>query len=158
MVNQVIQVSIRTVLPSANGFAVFVGTDEKVFVIYVDQGVGTAIAMLFKGLPRERPLTHDLFLNVLTALGARIERAIINDIKTSTYFARLIISAENELHTKKILEIDARPSDSIALALAQSAPIYVTKTVWDEVEDMSDLLRQIESGPGASEPDGPELH
>ena len=69
---------------------------------------------------------------------------IVNDLKSETYFARLIISAENELFEKKIVELDARPSDCIALAIQQRAPIYVSREVWDEVDDRSDVLRSLE--------------
>ena len=105
--------------------------------------------MFMHETPKERPLTHDLIGHLLAALGAKVERVIINDLKSETYFARLIISAENELFEKKIVELDGRPSDCIALAIAQRAPIYVSRDVWDEVEDRSDVLRHIEeNGPG----------
>ncbi|PYK76711.1 MAG: hypothetical protein DME38_16060, partial [Verrucomicrobia bacterium] len=91
-----------------------------------------------------RPLTHDLMAHLMTAVGARVERVIINDLKNATYYARMIISAENELQQRKIIELDARPSDCIAMATQQKAPIYVSQEVWDEVEDMSDVLRKME--------------
>jgi bifunctional DNase/RNase len=79
------------------------------------------------------------------AFGAKVERVIINNINGSVFHARLIISAENELHTtRKMIELDARPSDSIAMAVQQSAPIFVAQSVWDAVEDVSDTLAQIE--------------
>ena len=103
--------------------------EEKAFVIFVDQSVGAAIAMFKQGTQKERPLTHDLLANILGALGAKIERVIVNDLKGGTYFARLVLSAENELKQKKIIEIDARPSDCIAMATQQTAPIYVSLDV-----------------------------
>jgi bifunctional DNase/RNase len=154
MSKPVVPVEIRTVLPFNAGRAVFIGNDEKVFVIYVDESVGAAITMFINDTPKERPLTHDLIGHLMAALGAKVERVIINDLKSETYFARLIVSAENELFEKKIVELDGRPSDCIALAIQQKAPIYVSKDVWDEVEDRSDVLRQIEEneqGGGASE-------
>ena len=69
---------------------------------------------------------------------------MINDMKSETYFARLILSAENEVCEKKIVELDGRPSDCIALAISQRAPIYVSREVWDEVDDHSDALRDLE--------------
>jgi bifunctional DNase/RNase len=144
----VVPVQLRAVLPFNSGRAVFVGNEEKVFVIYVDEGVGAAITMFMNSTPKERPLTHDLMGHLMAALGAKVERVIINDLKSETYFARLILSAENELHEKKIIELDGRPSDCLALAVQQGAPIYVSREVWDEVEDRSDVLRGIEeSGP-----------
>src|SRR5208283_2772696 len=101
--------------------AVFHGNEDKVFVILVDQSVGAAIAMFKQGTQKERPLTHDLLADILRALGAKIERVIVNDLKRGTYFARLVLSAENESQQKKIIKIDARPSDCIAMATAQHA-------------------------------------
>ena len=69
---------------------------------------------------------------------------IVNDLKRGTYFARLGLSAENESQQKKIIEIDARPSDCIAMATQQRAPIYVSLDVWDEVEDMTQALRKMQ--------------
>jgi bifunctional DNase/RNase len=150
----VIPVEIRTVLPFNSGRAVFIGNEEKVFVIYVDESVGAAISMFLNDTPKERPLTHDLIGHLMTALGAKVERVIINDLKSETYFARLIISAENELFEKKIVELDGRPSDCIALAIQQKAPIYVSRDVWDEVEDRSDVLRHLEENGRQGESEG----
>lgn len=146
MSKQVVPVQVRALLPYNNGRAVFVGNDHKVFVIYVDESVGAAIAMFMNKTPKERPLTHDLMALLLTAVGAKVDRVIINDVKNETYFARMIISAENELHAKKLIELDGRPSDCIALATQQGAPIYVSQEVWDEVEDKSEILKKLEEG------------
>lgn len=140
----VIEVKIRAIIPTPGGHAVFIGNEDKVFVIYVDPGVGAAISMFVSGTEKERPLTHDLIALLLTAFGAKVERVIINDLKSGTYFGRLILSAENELQQHKIIELDARPSDCLAMALQQRAQIYVSQDVWDEVEDMTDTLRQLQ--------------
>ena len=145
MSKAVVPVTIRSVLPFNAGRAVFIGNEQKVFVIYVDESVGSAIAMFMKETPKERPLTHDLIGHILTALGAKVERVVINDMKSETYFARLILSAENEVCEKKIVELDGRPSDCIALAISQRAPIYVSREVWEEVEDHSEALRDLEN-------------
>jgi bifunctional DNase/RNase len=144
MSKPVVEVQIRAVAATGGDFAVFLGNQEKAFVILVDQSVGSAIAMFMRGMPKQRPLTHDLLANVLRALGAKIERAIVNDLKCGTCYARLVLSVENELRQKKIIEIDARPSDCIALAIAQRAPIYVSLKVWEEVEDMTEALRKVQ--------------
>jgi bifunctional DNase/RNase len=145
MNKDVIEVQVRAVLPLEGSFAVFLGNETKVFVIYIDESVGTAISMFMRGVSKERPLTHDLVGHLLLAFGARVERVVINNINGSVFHARLIISAENELQTtRKVIELDARPSDSIAMAVQQSAPIFVAKSVWDTVEDVSGTLAQIE--------------
>jgi hypothetical protein len=93
----VIEVQVRAVLPTSGGCAVFIGNNDKVFIIYVDQTVGSAITMFMRHITKERPLTHDLMAHLLAALGAKIERVIINDLKNATYYARVIIQVENEV-------------------------------------------------------------
>ena len=144
MNRDVIEVQVRAVLPLDGSFAVFLGNAEKTFVIYVDESVGSAISMFMRGVSKERPLTHDLLASVLLAFGAKVDRVIINNVQGSVFFARIIVSAENELHARKVIELDARPSDSLALALQQSAPIFVAKHVLDSVEDVTHTLAEIE--------------
>ena len=144
----VVAVQIRALIPTSAGCAAFLGNDEKMFVIYMDQAVGAAIGMFLSGAEKERPLTHDLMGLILTSLGTKVERVIINDLKNGTYFGRLILTAENELQQRKIIELDARPSDCMAMAAQQKAPIYVSQSVWAEVEDMSELLQKLQEGAG----------
>ncbi|MEQ1839270.1 MAG: bifunctional nuclease family protein [Verrucomicrobiales bacterium] len=148
MEKSVVQVEVKNVLATSAGSAVFLGNADKVFVIYVDHSVGSAINMFLHGTPKPRPQTHDLFADVLTSLGAHVERVVINDFTDTVFFARLIIVAENELEERKIIEIDARPSDSIALAVQAHAPIYVASHVWEAVEDMSIVLKKMQDAGG----------
>jgi hypothetical protein len=150
MDKSVVPVHIRALVPTGVGCAVFLGNEEKVFVIYVDQSIGAAIGMFLSGADKERPLTHDLLAHVLAAVGAHVERVVINDFKNGTYFGRLILTAENELHQKKIIELDARPSDCMAMAAQQKAPIFVSRVVWEEVEDSSELLGSLQEEPPAT--------
>ncbi|MFI5335496.1 MAG: bifunctional nuclease family protein, partial [Opitutales bacterium] len=90
----------------------------------------------------ERPLTHDLIGHVFLGFGVSLERVIINDVNEGTYFARVILTMQNELG-RKILELDARPSDSIVLALQQKRPIYVARRVFDAVEDQTEILERV---------------
>ncbi len=142
MHKDVVLVTIKGVMPTANGCAVFLGNNDKTFVIYVDHSVGNAIQMTLNGVKKDRPLTHDLIGSVLLGLGALLEHIVINDSREGTFFARILLRMENELG-KKIIEIDARPSDSIVLALQQKRPIYVARTVFDQVEDMSEILERV---------------
>ena len=143
-----IPVQIRALIPTNAGTAVFLGNDEKVFTIYIDQAIGAAISLYLNSVEKERPLTHDLLANVLTSLGAKVERVVINDFRNGIYFGRLIITAENELQQRKIIEIDARSSDCMAMAALQKSPIYVNGAVWEEVEDMTPLLERLQSDEG----------
>lgn len=161
MSRPVIPIQIKGLIPTNAGIAVFVGNEEKIFVIYVDPSVGNAINMFLNGVAKERPLTHDLMALLMAALGAKVERIVINDLKNGTYFGRLILTAENELNQRKIIELDARPSDCLALATQQKAPIYVSKVVWDEVDDMTDvyhkMLQQSVQGEQPEDPENPSL-
>jgi hypothetical protein len=142
MQNDVVAVTIKGVMPTANGCAIFLGTDEKTFVIYVDQFVGNTIQMTLNGVRRERPHTHDLIGTLLLGLGAKLDHVVINDVNSDTFFARILLSMENELG-KKILELDARPSDSIVLALQQKRPIFAARRVYDTVDDKTEILDRV---------------
>lgn len=108
----------------------------------------TAIMLALEGQQVPRPLSHDLMRMLLETLQARLEHIVIHDIKDSTFFAKLVVRTNGEVQ-----EIDARPSDGIALALRMQAPIYVSdkivleETVPDkkaEQEDMQRFKRFIE--------------
>lgn len=142
MQNEVIEVAIKGVMPTANGCAVFLGNEEKSFVIYVDHSVGNAISMTLNGIKKERPLTHDLIGSILLGLNVTLERVIVNDVTDGTFYARIILQMQNELG-RKIIEVDARPSDSIVLALQQKKSIFVAQKVFDGVEDMTEILERV---------------
>lgn len=146
MKNDVLPVQIRGILPANSGCALFVGNDEKVFVINVEPQMGQIIGMFLRDAPKERPLTHDLIQSIFKGFTITVERVIITELRNSTYFARLILQQQNEV-ARKIVEIDARPSDCLALACAQKRPIFVSQALFDQVEDMSEVLDKInESG------------
>ena len=111
-------------------------------MIYVDHSVGNAIQMTLNGVKKERPLTHDLIGSMLLGLGAQMDHIVVNDAREGTFFARILLRMENELG-KKIVELDARPSDSIVLALQQKRPIYVARAVFENVEDMTEILERV---------------
>ena len=150
MKTDVVPVEIRGILPANTGCAIFVGNDEKVFVIQVEHNMGAIIGMFLRDQPKERPLTHDLLNNIFKGFDITIERAIITELKNSTYFARLILKQQNELGTK-LVELDARPSDCLAIASAQKRPIYVTSSLFSQVEDMSKWLEEINENGGELE-------
>lgn len=83
-----------------------------------------AIAMFLEGIKPARPLTHDLLKILLDALEGKVVKIVINDLKNETYFARIFIECDGQL-----LSIDARPSDSIALALRTNATIFVEENI-----------------------------
>jgi len=150
MKNDVVPVEIRGILPANSGCAIFVGNDEKVFVIQVEHNMGAVIGMFLRDTPKERPLTHDLINSIFKGFNVTVERAIITELKNSTYFARLILQQQNE-RGRKIVEIDARPSDCLAIATAQKKPLFVASDLFSQVEDMSKWLEEINENGGEAE-------
>ncbi len=117
--------------------------DGKRFLpILIGPFEATAIALALEGAPVPRPLTHDLMRSILDSLDAKLEQVVVHDIRDSTFFAKLIVRNNGELQ-----EIDARPSDGIALALRANAPIYVSdkivleESVPDSKTDDADVER-----------------
>ncbi len=145
MKNDVVSVQIRGILPANSGCALFVGNDEKVFVINVEPQMGHIIGMFLRDAPKERPLTHDLIQSIFKGFSINVERVVITELKNSTYFARLILQQQNEV-ARKIVEIDARPSDCLAIASAHKKPIFVSRALFEQVEDMSEVLDRINQG------------
>jgi len=110
--DDLIPVDIKKIAISNIACAVAVGTEDKEFPIYIEPAIGAAIRMFIEDIEKPRPLTHDLIGN--------------------TYFARMILRAENELGTK-VVEIDCRPSDAMAVAKMKGAPLFVTRKVLEAV-------------------------
>lgn len=94
----------------------------------------TAIKMKISGIQPPRPLTHDLLKNTITELGAILRRVVISKLEFNTFFAKLILQTGGG----EVREVDARPSDSIAVALRADAPIFVAE----------DVLKQVASNQG----------
>lgn len=138
-----VRVEPIALLPTQAGCAVFLGDGTKAIVFYIDPGVGASINASLSGQQPPRPLTHDLYLLTLEAFGAKVVRAIIVRMENEVYFARLIIEAENEIMERKIIELDARPSDCLAIAVRCDAPVYVVRELWESLEDMSQVLAEM---------------
>jgi len=98
---------------------------EKVLPIWIGQAEAMGIAMVLSGVESKRPMTHDLLKEILTKLDAELARVEITELKEETFHARLLIKSNG-----KEFEIDARPSDSIALALRTGAKIFVSKELF----------------------------
>jgi len=98
------------------------------FPIVIGIAEAFAIDRRLKGVRTPRPLTHELLATIIEELGGEIERIVINDIKEHTFYAQLLIRQSGRL-----VEIDSRPSDAIALGIANEVPIYVEDRVLKEV-------------------------
>ncbi len=100
---------------------------ERNFPIVIGIFEATSIDRRVKGLAAPRPLTHDLIISVVEQLGGEIQDIVISDLKEHTYFAKLRVRKDGEL-----TEVDCRPSDAIAVAVASRVPIYVNEDVLGE--------------------------
>jgi uncharacterized protein len=111
--------------------------NSRVLPIWIGQPEATAILLAIEGVELPRPLTHDLLKSVVESLGAYIERIEITHVEEGTFYAALIIRAED-----RTIAVDARPSDSIALAVRTGSPIFVAADVMESaaVPDDSDQL------------------
>lgn len=88
----------------------------------------TAIKMKINGIAPPRPMTHDLFCNTIKRLGAKIDKVIITKLEQNTFFAKLVLQVDGRFE-----EVDARPSDTIALAIREKAPIFVEQCILDTI-------------------------
>jgi bifunctional DNase/RNase len=128
MPNELIQLTFDKIMQTRTYTMVVLGTRDKRFAIYIDPAVGKIIQMYLTGAEKARPLTYDLIGSILKGFDVRVKQVVINDVQESIYYARLYLDLEkNDL--KHILEIDARPSDCIMLALMHNVPVYCTREV-----------------------------
>jgi bifunctional DNase/RNase len=119
---------------------------SRVLPIWIGPGEASAIAMELAGMKFSRPLTHDLFASVIVGMGGALRRVMITKVVENTYYAELIIARDNEL-----ISVDARPSDSIAIALRMSASIFTTEDLLEHTSvEVTEPMEEAEL-PGASE-------
>ena len=97
--------------------------------IWIGIPEATSIASAIKQVTMARPLTHDLFFDLLLEVGVTVQRVVITELKESTYFAELVLGQGD-----RVMVLDSRPSDAIAMALRASAPIYVAQSVLDQAK------------------------
>jgi len=101
---------------------------DRNFPIVIGLFEASSIERRVKGLTSPRPLTHDLIGNIVAQMGGEVQDVYINELRDHTYYARLRIRMDGEL-----IEVDARPSDAIAVAVTLKVPIYVSEEVLSEV-------------------------
>jgi len=131
MLNELIQLSFDKIMQTKTYTVVVLGARNKRFAIYTEPNIGRILQMFLTGAEKQRPLTHDLVNAIFKGLDVRIRQVLINDVQDTVYFARLFLEQEIEgiLH---IVEIDARPSDCITLALMNNVPVYCTHEVLEK--------------------------
>jgi len=173
--------SLVSLFPLPQYVVVLEDTEKTRLVpIWIGVSEGNAIALEMNGEKFPRPLTHDLMVNVFADLGVKVERVTITDIKDNSYYAEITLSLNGKTHV-----IDARPSDSLAIAVRTKCPIFIDPKVLekcptvekpiskDEVdkfkEDLKtmtaeEFFKQLEASPGKKKdadyilgPDAPEM-
>jgi bifunctional DNase/RNase len=119
--------SVRVHMLSSQHVVILKDTDrDRYLPIWIGPWEANAIAMRLQGLTPERPLTHDLFSNTLDELGVTVKQIIVSDLSEETFRARLLLELDG-----RSLDIDARPSDAIAIAIRAGVPIFATDSVLD---------------------------
>ncbi|MCH7575062.1 MAG: bifunctional nuclease family protein [Candidatus Marinimicrobia bacterium] len=151
-----VQVEKISFYPPSKGYAVLLkeAMGSRFLPVIVGSFEAQSIALALEEVQMPRPMTHDLFCNILDELDVEIGEVVISELAEGTFFSK--ISLESQLGTR---EIDARPSDAIALALRVGAPIYVSESVMDEAS-VSELANkdvgQEEKPAGIDTPSKPD--
>lgn len=113
---------------------------KKILPIWIGHYEAWAIGMEMSGVVSKRPLTHDLLYGIVKSMGGEIEKITVTELKEQTFYARISIVQDGET-----IDIDARPSDSIALALKAKAPIYVNEELFQLKDEESTGIPDQES-------------
>ena len=133
---QLVPMSIKGLMldPVSNSPIVVLKDDAEKFFLPIWVGIfeANAIALQLENVSTPRPMTHDLLRNMIAELDARVTRVVINDLRDSTFFAQIRV-----IIGERTLELDARPSDAIALALRADAPIFVAQSVLEQAQTVS---------------------
>ena len=152
--NEVIIDSIRVGLRHYRRVVVLKEKDAERFLpIWIGADVADSIAFRLQEVSSPRPLTHDLLMSMIDSLGGVIKSVVINDLREDTFYSLITIEKDNE-----IIEVDARSSDAIAIAVRASVPIYVADHVLetaavglDDEVSMSENTREVDQAPVSNE-------
>ena len=135
-ISELVPMSIKGLMldPVSNSPIVVLKDDDEKFFLPIWVGIfeANAIALQLENVTTPRPMTHDLLRNMISELDGRVTRVVINDLRDSTFFAQIRMTVG-----AKTLEVDARPSDAIALALRTEAPIFVAQSVLDQAQTIT---------------------
>ena len=128
---ELIQIKFDKMTQSPSYTCIILGTDEKKFAIYTEVKCGRLIQDYLTSAQKERPYTHELMNRIFKGLDIKLKQIVINDLEDTVYFARLFLEQQVG-ETTHIVELDARPSDCITLALLHKVPLYCTREVLEK--------------------------
>jgi uncharacterized protein len=131
MAIELVPITFNKIMQSRSYTVIILGTEQKKFAIYTDPSVGKNIQTYLTQEHKPRPYTHDLINALLRGLGIKPLQIVITDIEDTIYFARLYLE-QTIGDQKTILEIDARPSDCITLALLNNIPVLCRKEIFEK--------------------------
>ena len=114
---------------------------QRVLPIWVGVFEANAIALQIENVQTPRPMTHDLLKNVIDDLRGQVDRIVVSELKENTFYARIHMTSEG-----RALEVDARPSDAIALALRTHSPIFVEETVIQSARSVESSKENMDLG------------
>lgn len=115
-------------------FVLLRDSHSRQVLIWIGRFEAYAISVAMEGSSYDRPMTHDLLKIAIDRLGGKVERIIIDDLWQDTYYAKITVSTDTET-----IDIDARPSDAVALALRAQAPIYMAESVLEQASVNEDI-------------------
>ncbi len=131
MSTELIPITFHKIMQSRSYTIIILGTEQKRFAIYTDPSVGRNIQIYLTEEHKPRPFTHDLINAIFKGLDITPLQIVITDIEDTIYFARLYL--EQQIGDQKtVLEIDARPSDCISLALLNNIPVFCRKDILEK--------------------------
>lgn len=143
-IHTIIPMTVKTVVldPRNQTPIVILESDDKKFglPIWVGPYEATSILMAMEDIELPRPMTHDLMLDMIETLGISMKYVIIHEVKNGTFFAEISLEQDG-----RSIQIDARPSDSIALALRADAPILAEQAVCDDISKIDEFLKEAQA-------------
>lgn len=128
---ELIPIQFNKIMQSKNYTVFILGTEEKQFAIYTSPYIGQNLQAHLADQKRPRPYTFDLMNSIFNGLNINLLQVVITEVQDTLYLARLFLEQEAD-GKRQILEIDARPSDCLTLALENDIPLYCTKEVYDK--------------------------
>lgn len=137
MFSELVQLSFDKIMQTKAYTVIILSGQNKNFAIYTDPQVGKILQLFLTEVESPRPLTHELIDKIFEGMDIRVKQVVINEVEDTVYYARLFL--EQDLgDIRHIVEIDARPSDCLMLALMNNAPVYCTKEVLNKTISVED--------------------
>jgi uncharacterized protein len=144
--------SIRVHMPTGQHVVILKEKSaERYLPIWIGINEANAIALKITGITPERPITHDLLANVLSAVDVVVDRIVVTSLNNEVFYARILASVDG-----RTLEIDSRPSDAIAVAVRLGAGIFVAGEVLEKAGVLPEADRELEAGAGEGDPESEE--